>query len=146
MVFNGPKNATGTFKLDPSGDSIEIVQQFKYLGIEFSNFLAPKRNMCSHRHLPFKAFHKRMVQKFRSKWPVVRTYGLSMDGLRPRTGRILYKLMLRCYLEFGGQIVALAPSQIKRSENAKILRFESGYTYHKSRQFPSEIIWGNRNN
>ena len=127
MTFGHSKCKVVTFNKRPGrrkrppillgGHQLEQVRSYKYLGIEISNFLAPRSEVQKfYRQLPFREYLDRILEKARKRLHICRSYGFAQDELRPSTALRLYKLLIRPLLEYGAQVISYSESQLERLE------------------------------
>ena len=111
VVLNRPERGL-TFNL--SGDPLEIVPFWKYLGID----------ICRSGTNSFRKYFEEMLKKAQTRLNCIKHYGYHEDGLNPITALKLYKLLVRPILEYGAQVIDVyrnwsAPSKAKISNISK---------------------------
>ena len=77
---------------------LEVVSEYKYLGVPFSRGLHQNS-----RPAPFGAYFERIHKRALARSMVVHYLGAQRDGLRPKTGLKLYIMLVRPILEYAIQ-------------------------------------------
>ena len=94
MVFN--RNTEG-LHFQMAGEDLEIVQQYKYLGI----LLSSSRPL----NTIFRAHFTKIMEKAERRIQCIKHLGFHQDGLRPQTAVRMYKVLVRPLLEYGAQVL-----------------------------------------
>ena len=80
-----------------AGEELEIVQQYKYLGILLSS--SRPQNTLYREHFT------RVMEKAERRIQCIKHLGYHQDGLRPQTAIRMYKILVRPLLEYGAQVI-----------------------------------------
>ena len=81
-----------------AGEELEIVQQYKYLGILLSS--SRPQNTLYREHF------NRVKEKAERRIQCIKHLGYHQDGLRPQTAIRMYKTLVRPLLEYGAQVIS----------------------------------------
>ena len=107
------KNTIPALKL--GGAVLEVVQNYKYLGVEMGHGLH-----VGSRPAPVKKYIERISIKATSRSFVVHYLGGRGDGLRPQTGLKLYKMLVRPIFYYGSPVLAYTSAQLKKLEKTQL--------------------------
>jgi len=102
-----PKEKAQRLSFLLGGAPLEILSEYKYLGIRVSN----KGGVS------YKLFFEEMLSKAALSLARVIQYGFASDGLRPLTAVRLFKSIVRPVLEFGAQFASFSKTQMCKLEN-----------------------------
>ena len=75
---------------------LEIVKNFKYLGVVYSNI---RQTSLYTRHI------RNIIEKAEKRINCVRHFGFDSDGLRPATSIRMYKILVRPILQYAAQVL-----------------------------------------
>ena len=94
MVFNRKPEGLHFYM---AGEELEIVNQYKYLGILLSS--SRPQNTLYREHFT------RVKEKAERRIQCIKHLGYHQDGLRPQTAIRMYKILVRPLLEYGAQVI-----------------------------------------
>ena len=78
------------------GEEVKFVNEYKYLGVTFSN--KRQTSLITH-HI------STIVEKAERRINCIRHFGFQSDGLRPVTSIMMYKTLVRPILEYAAQVL-----------------------------------------
>ena len=105
------KGAAKQVQFNMGGQALKEVDSYRYLGVPFGRAMHPNSRPSA-----FGKYFSKIEKKARSRLLVSRFLGAKKDGLRPKTGLRLYKMLVRPILEYACPVVCFTNTQIEKLE------------------------------
>ena len=105
------RNRTTAAQHTMGGQALEEVEHYKYLGIPLGRAFH-----SNSRPAAFARYFELIERKAQARSMVVRFLGAKRDGLRPKTGLLLYKLLVRPIMEYATPVICFNKKQMEKLE------------------------------
>ena len=106
------KGAARQVQFNMGAEVLEEVDYYRYLGVPIGRAVHPNSRPAA-----FGKYFDKIESKAQARLMVTRFLGAKKDGLRPKTGLRLYKMLVRPILEYACPVIYFNKTQIKKLES-----------------------------